>query len=150
MTREEMLQRYEELSVADRYNFGFVFHGEVYSVEADSLEPVKDCIKLGRMASKRGGWAKLRISFDNWAKTRLINCGMAVKLGAESLLDYDDQYNRGEHYEHLIHDLNGQHWVKDRVPFYVDGDIKLEGLRVQIKFDSAELTNERTLSRVGA
>ena len=150
MTREEMLQRYEELSVADRYNLGFAFHGEIYSVETETLEPVLDCIKLGRMSSKRGGWPKLRLSFDNWAKTRLINGGLAVKLGSVNQLDYADKYNNGEHYEHFIFDLNGQHWEKDRTPFYVDGDITINELKVQIKFDGAELTNELTLSKVKA
>lgn len=150
MTREEMLQKYEELSVADRYNFGFAFRGEIYSVEAETLTPVLDCIKLGRMASKRGGYPKLRLMFDNWAKTRLINNGLAVKLGNVARMEYADKYNKGEHYEHFIYELNGREWKKDRTPFYVDGDITIGELKVQIKFDGAELTNELTLSKVGA
>jgi hypothetical protein len=150
MTREEMLKRYEELSVADRYNIGFVFQGDIYSVEADTLDPVMDCIKLGRMASKRGGHAKLRLMFDKVAKLRLIASGRAVKIGVEAQMKYADKYNNGEHYEHFIYDLHGEHWEKDRTPFYVDGDITVNGLKIQIKFDQAELTNELTLSRVRA
>ena len=39
-------------------------------------------------------------------------------------------------------------WVKDSVPFWVAGDMRVDGVEVQVKLDGAELTNERTLARL--
>ena len=61
----------------------------------------------------------------------------------------EEKYNKGECFERVITEtLTGETWVKDSVPFNVAGDITLNGEQVQIKFDGAELTNERTLMRI--
>ena len=61
------------------------------------------------------------------------------------------KYNKGENFERVITELLiGETWVKDSVPFNVAGDIRWNGEEVQIKFDGAELTNEKTLARAMA
>ena len=39
-------------------------------------------------------------------------------------------------------------WTADSIPFYVQGDINVNGEEIQIKFDTAELTNERCLKNL--
>ena len=62
-----------------------------------------------------------------------------------------DKYNKGENFERIITELlTGETWVKDSVPFNVAGDIVVNGENIQIKFDGAEITNERLLKKLTA
>lgn len=147
MTREEMINKYNAMAIATAYIIGFVLNGCLYYIMdkhiADSF------LKLDRMSSKRGGWAKIRVKLSSAERKALVQSGKAILLGAESMLYTDDKYNKGERFERIITEtLTGETWVKDSVPFTVAGDITLNGEEVQIKFDGAELTNERTLMRL--
>ena len=147
MTREEMIARYNALSAAAAYIVGFVFEGMLYYIMSAHINP--DFLKLDRMSSKRGGWAKIRVKLTAADRKALVACGKATLLGAADLLNTADKYNKGERFERVITEtLTGETWVKDSVPFNVAGDITLNGQEVQIKFDGAELTNEKTLRRI--
>jgi hypothetical protein len=147
MTREEMISIYNALSVATAYIVGFIFNGMVYYVMSAHI--ADEYLKLDHMSSKRGGWAKIRVKLSSADRQALVACGKAVLLGSASLLETNDKYNRGERFERAITEtLTTEKWVKDSVPFNVAGDITLNGQQVQIKFDGAELTNERTLKRI--
>ena len=37
---------------------------------------------------------------------------------------------------------------KDSVPFYVEGDLEIDGRQVQIKFNGAQIVVERTLKKL--
>lgn len=147
MKREEMLQNYEQKTAAQGYLFGFQEGEYLYMMETSSLQAVNTALKLDVASSARGGYAKIRVRFSKLDKVKAIQSGKAVKLGKISVMDYADKYNKGEHFERYIHELYGKVWVKDSVPFNVAGDIEINGKQIQIKFDGAELTNERTLAR---
>jgi hypothetical protein len=59
-----------------------------------------------------------------------------------------DKYNRGEIFEKLITEYFGQEWEKDTVPFWEQGDIRLNGKEVQIKLDTATLTSTKQIARL--
>ena len=59
-------------------------------------------------------------------------------------------YNRGEIFEKLVTEWFGQVWKKDNIPFTEAGDIEVDGIAIQIKFQKSTLANEKTLERVGA
>ena len=148
MTREEMINRYNALSAATAYIIGFVVNGLVYYIMSAHI--ADEFLKFDHMASARGGWAKIRVRLSSADRKALVECGKAVLLGTADLLT-DGKYNKGECFEKAITEtLTGETWVKDSVPFNVAGDITLNGQEVQIKFDGAELTNEKTLMRIGA
>ena len=44
----------------------------------------------------------------------------------------------------------GQTWTKDNVPFTAGGDIEVDGIAYQIKYEKATFTNEKTLARLKA
>lgn len=149
MTRNEMIARYNALAVATAYIVGFIFNGMLYYTMSAHI--ADEFLKLDRMSSKRGGWAKIRVKLTASDRKALVACGKAIMIGSADLLDTDDRYNKGERFERIITEtLTGETWVKDSVPFNVAGDITLNGEEVQIKFDGAELTNERTLARMSA
>lgn len=147
MTRNEMIARYNALAVATAYIVGFVLNGMLYYTMSKHI--ADSFLKMDRMSSKRGGWAKIRVKLSSADRKALVACGKAIMIGSADLLDTEDKYNKGERFERIITEtLTGETWVKDSVPFNVAGDITLNGEEVQIKFDGAELTNERTLMRM--
>ena len=147
MTRNEMIARYNALAVATAYIVGFVLNGMLYYTMSEHI--ADSFLKFDRMSSKRGGWAKIRVKLSSADRKALVACGKAIMIGSADLLDTEDKYNKGERFERIITEtLTGETWVKDSVPFNVAGDITLNGEEVQIKFDGAELTNERTLMRM--
>lgn len=149
MTRNEMISKYNALSAATLYLVGFILNGMLYYVTDRHI--ADNFLKLDRMSSKRGGWAKIRIKLSAADRKALVNSGIATLIGAASLLDTTDRYNKGERFEKIITELlTNEPWAKDSVPFNVAGDITLNGEQVQIKFDGAELTNEKTLARLAA
>ena len=147
MTRKEMIDRYTALAVATAYIIGFVMNGSLYYTMSAHI--ADEFLKLDRMSSKRGGWAKIRVKLSSADRKALVETGKAILLGSVDLLNTADKYNKGERFERIITEtLTGETWVKDSVPFNVAGDITLDGQEVQVKFDGAELTNERTLMRI--
>lgn len=149
MTRNEMIARYNALAVATAYIIGFVFGGNLYYTMSAHI--ADQFLKYDRMSSKRGGWAKIRVRLSSADRKALVECGKAMLIGSAELLNTADKYNKGERFERIITEtLTGEMWVKDSVPFNVAGDITLNGEEVQIKFDGAELTNEKMLMRISA
>lgn len=60
-----------------------------------------------------------------------------------------DCYNKGDHFERAVKELlTGEEWHKNKDPFWTGGDVRINGVEVQVKFNSAELTNENTLQRM--
>ena len=147
MTMQEMMTRYNERAGAHEYALGFVHGGNLYAQRL-SFEKLSRFFKLDRASSKRGGFAKIRIKLT--AKDRAELSATAELIGAESLLTADPAHNKGENFEReLTERWTSETWAKDSVPFWVAGDIRVDGVEIQVKLDGAELTNERILSRLG-
>lgn len=149
MTAELLALRawYRRNSAADLYTVGFFYKGNLYSVTRSELDNA--WLKADRASSKRGGFLKLRVRLAAAVKKALVESGEAKCWGPAALLDTDDKWNRGERWERIITEDAGQTWVKDSVPFWVAGDVTINGHEVQIKFDGAELTNVKTMALSG-
>ena len=146
MTKTEMMNAYERMSASHVYALGFVCGGNLYAQKLSFAELSK-FFKLDRASSKRGGFAKIRIKLS--ASDRAELSLTAELIGAESLLTADAKHNKGENFEReLTERWTAETWVKDSVPFWVKGDITVNGEEIQIKLDGAELTNEKILSRI--
>lgn len=144
-----MAERYNRIAGAHKYIVGFIRHGVVYYVQLDFAE-LCQLLKDDRASSKRGGTLKLRVRVTAEQAITFIHSGKAVELCKVEELD-DGKYNKGENFERIITEtLTSELWVKDSVPFYVKGDINVNGEEIQIKLDGAELTNEKTLARAEA
>ena len=148
MTMTEMMNAYNARSAAHTYALGFVEGHNLYAVKLTFAE-LSRYFKLDRASSKRGGFAKIRIKLT--ATDRAELSATAELIGAEDLLMKDSAHNKGENFEReLTERWTTEAWVKDSVPFWVAGDIRVNGVEIQVKLDGAELTNERTLGRIGA
>lgn len=147
MFNREMANRYNRIAGAHKYIVGFVRHGNVYYVELTFIE-LCELLKDDRASSKRGGTLKLRVRVSAEQAINFIHSGKAVELCKVEELEANAKYNKGENFERIITEtLTSELWVKDSVPFYVKGDINVNGEEIQIKLDGAELTNEKTLTK---
>lgn len=146
MSMNEMKVEYLNRSAAHKYALGFVLNGCLFVVTMSFAE-LSRFFKLDRASSKRGGFAKIRIKLSSAEKKALTL--VAECLGAEDLLKADPAHNKGENFERVLTERwTDETWVKDSVPFWVAGDIRVNGEEIQVKLDGAELTNERTLARL--
>ena len=146
MTMNEMTIAYARKTAAHKYALGFVFNGNLYVVVLSFAE-LSRYFKLDRASSKRGGFAKIRVKLTSKDRAELSQT--AELMGAESLLTADPAHNKGENYERVLTERwTSETWVKDSVPFWVAGDIRVDGVEIQVKLDGAELTNEKLLSRL--
>ena len=146
MTMTEMMTDYRSHSAAHVYALGFLYEHRLYAVKL-SFDELSRFFKLDRASSKRGGFAKIRVKLTSKDRAELSET--AELIGAESLLTADPAHNKGENFEReLTERWTSETWVKDSVPFWVAGDIRVDGVEIQIKLDGAELTNEKLLSRL--
>ena len=148
MTVEMMKVLYNALSASHLYILGFMVQNVLYYTMMD-FEKLAGFMKMDRMSTAKGGWAKLRIKLTTAQKAELLK--IATRCGTVEDLTAMEKYNKGENFERIITELlTGERWVKDSVPFNVAGDIVLNGENIQIKFDGAEITNERLLTKLTA
>ena len=148
MTMNEMTITYARKTAAHKYALGFIYQGRLYVVVLSFAE-LSRYFKLDRASSKRGGFAKIRSKLTSADRAKLS--ATAELSGAEDLLTADPKHNKGENFEReLTERWTAETWVKDSVPFWVKGDITVNGEEIQVKLDGAELTNEKILTRLGA
>lgn len=144
MTKETMIRNYRKFSAADSYILGFIYKHEVYMIEVKEIMP--RYMRVEHESSKKGGCAKLQLRLPQNYQKQLMRKG-AICLGNEEILN--GEYNKGVEFERLISEMNGQTFRgKDNVPFYVEGDLEIDGRQVQIKFNGAQIVVERTLKKL--
>lgn len=149
--KNEMLTAYNTNNGANAYILGFAHKGQVYmtailphcSADYITLEP----------ASKGQGWG-LRLRLRKAHKADLLHT--ATCLGSADLLTdtvghinrkgVRKFWNKGEMFEKAVTEFFGQVWEKDTLAFTKGGDLCVNGLQIQIKFDGATFTNTKTLA----
>ena len=140
---------YNRHSFTHNYIFGFRMNGNIYYVVATS-EVLDFVTKLDK--ASRGAGYSLRFKPTKAQKNFLIELGAKV-LCSEKFFDElceMSKYNKGEIFERLVTELNGQTWVKDNVPFTKDGDLTVNGVAYQIKFEKATFITEAQMMRMRA
>lgn len=138
-----LINAYHANSAANEYWFGFILNHLVYVVTGMTFEELAPFFKIEKAAQSKGGFSKIRI------KARVAECAALVEratlLGGEEIL-HDEKWNTGIKFEQIVTEqIAGQKWERDSVPFWVGPDIALDGRKIQVKFNGAELTNERTI-----
>ena len=144
---EKMISRYNELSYAHNYIYGFYFQNMVYMVET-TAEVMPYILKLDK--ASRGAGYSLRFCPTKEQKAFLLTKGAKVLCSKEffEISVKESKYNKGEIFEKMVTEFYKQEWTKDNVPFTEDGDLTVNGIAYQIKFEKATFTNEKTLARM--
>lgn len=146
---EYLIAEYNRLAYTHDYIYGFEYKGVVYAVKTtDVVMPY--VLKLDK--ASRGAGYSLRFKPTNAQKLLLIAKGAEVVCSIEYFNEVvaDTKYNKGEVFEKLVTEAYGQTWEKDNVPFTIDGDLTVDGVAYQIKYQGATFTNEKTLARLTA
>lgn len=142
MTKQTMIRNYRKYSAADSYIVGFTFDKMLYFVEMAEIAP--RFLNVEEASRNQGENLRLRIKKNykqQLMKKNPVCLGPADRLTA-------DKYNKGEIFEKLVTEYFGQTWEKDTIPFWVQGDINLDGREVQIKLDSATLMNTKQIKKL--
>jgi len=142
MTKANMIKTYRQFSAADNYILGFVYEKMLYMVRVAEIMPRY----LNVEEASRNQGENLRLRLKKAHKAQLMKKA-PICLGSADCLN-DSKYNKGEIFEKLVTEYYGQTWVKDTIPFWVQGDINLNGEEVQIKLDSATLMNTKQVAKL--
>ena len=142
----DMIRKYNKHSFTHKYIFGFSYKGNVYMAHADG-DMLSALLMLDK-ASRGAGYA-LRFKPNNAIKVALLTSATLIcsKAYFEETVA-DSIYNRGEIFEKMVTEHFGQIWVKDNVPFTEDGDVTVDGIAYQIKYEKATFCTEKSLANI--
>lgn len=141
-----LIDRYNAVAYTHEYIWGFEYKGNIYMSITDSSAMAYVC-KLDK--ASRGCGMALRFCPTTDQK-------LALMAGAQVLCSKKyfeevyaaSKYNRGEIFEKMVTEYFGQVWEKDNVPFTEDGDITVNGIAYQIKFQKATFCNEKSIANL--
>ena len=141
---KEMVDFYNRKAYTHSYIFGIRFCGNIYMVKTSS-DVLAHILKLDK-ASRGKGYA-LRFKPNNSIRAMLMSYGATLICSTELFdeLCESSKYNKGEIFEKLVTEYYGQQWEKDSVPFTDDGDLTVDGIAYQIKFESASFITEKQM-----
>lgn len=142
-----MIEKYDEKSFTHNYIFGIAVHGIVYAIKATA--EILPFILTVDCASRGNGFS-LRFKPTKEQKELLLTKG-AKAICSARFFDAEvaaSKYNRGEIFEKMVTESFGQEWKKDNVPFTNDGDITVNGIAYQIKYEKATFATEKQLARL--
>lgn len=145
---KNLVDRYNSLAYTHEYIWGFSFKGVVYMAITDKSYMDYVC-KLDR-ASRGAGYA-LRFCPTTSQKMLLMVSGSVSVLCSKEFFENEvknSKYNKGEIFEKLVTEKFNQKWEKDNIPFTENGDITVNGVAYQIKFEKATFTNEKALANL--
>ena len=138
-----LIAAYIALTAAHEYWFGFTLNHKVYVVTGMTFADLRPFLKIEKAAASKGGHSKIRIKARVKELAELLP--RATLLGDETILA-DEKWNTGIKFEKVVTErIAHQTWERDSVPFWIAGDIALDGKQIQVKFNGAELTNEKTI-----
>ena len=145
--KRTLIQFYNKHAFTHNYILGFRMNGNIYFVIVDAKE-LDFVTKLDK--ASRGAGYSLRFKPNKAQKNYLMSLGAEVLCSEEFFdeLKTMSKYNFGELFEKLVTEMNGQTWVKDNVPFTVDGDLTVDGVAYQLKFEKATFITEAQMMRM--
>lgn len=139
MTLEKLWRLYRSIAATHLYIIGFELNGQVYMIVRKQLGQFLTCEK-----ASRGAGQAIRLRLRKADKVRLAT--KAICLGPASQLK-ELGHNQGEKFEQLVFGFYGLPWKKDTTPFTKCGDIQVDGVEIQIKYNGATFVSEKTLAR---
>lgn len=145
--KRTLIEFYNKNAYTHMYILGFRMNKSIYFVIVDAKE--LDIVTKLDKASRGAGYS-LRFKPNKAQKNYLMSLGAEVLCSEEFFneLKVMSKYNFGELFEKLITELNGQEWVKDNVPFTEDGDLTVDGIAYQLKFEKATFITEAQMMRM--
>ena len=142
-----LISFYSDRAYTDNYIFGFTMAGMIYMVTINHADDVLPYIMTLDKASRGQGYA-LRFKPTKAQKTVLMESGYVEAICSVEFFEEcveNSKYNRGEIFEKMVTESFGQDWEKDNVPYTDAGDVEVNGIAYQIKFEKETFTNEKSM-----
>ena len=150
VTLAKMVKFYNSYAFTHNYLIAFNWKKMVIVayVNGSDLENITTLDKASRGAGNALRF-KPNMAQKNWL---MENCETFVLCSVENMeqLFESSKYNKGEIIEKLITELFGQVWEKDNIPFTEDGDLTVDNIAYQIKYEKATFINEKQMARMVA
>lgn len=153
MTKSTFIKNYRKQSGAEQYLIGFPYKGSVYMAIIKEIPP--RYLQVGHASGNRG--EKLGFYIHTEDKKALISKGAQILCKESDLEDRIGHlnkkgnlafWNKGEMFEKLVTEFYGYEWQKDTVGYWKQGDIRINGIETQVKYQYATLTNSRILENL--
>lgn len=145
MQVQNALRYYRKFSAAHSYIVGFNHGHMIYYIETDKIMPRWLYMK----PASKGHDEKLQMNLKAKHKQELIKKGAKVLCSETEFLKENEKIrNKGFTFEKLIHDMHNTNWERDNIPFHMQGDININGIETQIKFENAQIVTVKTLHKL--
>ena len=146
MTKGNAIRYYRKYTGAEQYIIGFLHQHILWAIQVEEIMPRYMTMK----AESKGHAEKLQMDLKAKHKKELIKKGATPLCTEEEFLAMNDMHNKGFTFERYIFELNGQgeQWERDNVGFWVCGDININGVETQVKFQNAQIVAVPTLHRL--
>lgn len=144
MTKQNFLKYYNKLSGADKTLIFFQKDGKIYLWECNHIAP--RWVNSAYESSSKGGQQKFRMYINTKEKEKLIKKG-AIEVMTLTDFEKISYANKGMKCEKWLHDKTNQSYIPNNKRFDKGGDICVNGVEYQIKFENASLTNVDVLHK---
>ena len=144
-----LLNGYHKMAFTDNYILGFSYKGNIYITYTNGKDMEK-YVKLDR--ASRGQGYSIRFKPNASDKIYLLTGAKVIcSVKYFNELVATTKYNKGEVLEKLVTEIEANMvWEKDSVPFTEAGDVEINGVPYQVKFENATYTNEKSLASLMA
>lgn len=148
ITIAEMVRFYNRMAYTHHYMVAFNWNNMVIVayISGDQLADITILDKASRGAGK-----SLRFKPNKTQKAYMLNeCETFELCSVEDMENMVETtiYNKGEIIEKFVTEYFGQTWEKDNIPFTEDGDLTVNGIAYQIKYEKATFINEKQMARM--
>lgn len=143
-----MIDRYNAFAYTHNYLYGFYYKNLVHMVRT-TAETMPYILKIDK--ASRGGGYSLRFCPTADQKIFLMSLGGSTILCSKSFFEQtckENRYNQGENFERMVFEYYHLPWTKNNTCFTKAGDIVIDDVAYQIKFERATFTNEKILARI--
>ena len=148
MTKETMLRNYRKFAANDAYYIGIIRGVCVHVCYVEKIMP--RWTRLGRASHQNGGKTKLDLYINSADCDRLIAKSCVFTFPVEELYAQNCT-NKGLCRESWLWKHFGlEGYEEDRVGFWHDGDITVDGVKYQVKMSTAQIVGEQTLETLKA
>ena len=144
MTKGTMIKKYRKFSAHDAYIVGIERGQYLFMLMLTELMP--RWIKLTREATSKGGGAKIKLYINAHDRDLLINtCGVCLGK-TKDVLPMHLFKNKGDAFEYLVSVMfDVPPKGSNSIGFWHDGDVTIDGIKYQVKYNTASIVSEQTL-----
>lgn len=148
MTKQNFMHFYHILNGSQGYDIFFERKGFIYYIECARIAP--RWVKEGRESKSKGGAQKFRMYIPTAERDKLIAKGATLVMSSAEFkaLPYRNKGHKCEYYLHQLHNIG--EYKPDNLRFDKGGDICVNGIQYQVKFQNATLTNVDVLHKAQA